>query len=157
MTPSIKIIRYPYEEPYHLNLVMDATNGRLRGRLEFYCNASDLLELAKELEVFPRHASAVYLWELGSEKDEDRFAHYFRFRLFTTDSVGHCAIQLRLNNNRNLPEREISEFCIEVEPSELKKFGEPVRKFSKLEHEVLYWEPSGGDLFMTQKEAEQLL
>jgi hypothetical protein len=69
---------------------MEATNGRLRGKLEFYCNASDLVELADELEAFPRHATAEYLWELASERVEDRFAHYFRFRLFTTDSVGHC-------------------------------------------------------------------
>jgi hypothetical protein len=155
MNPSIKITRYPYEEPHHLNLVIEATNGRLRGQLEVYINAKDLLELADELEAFPRHASAVYLWELGSEKPEDRFAHYFRFRLFTTDSLGHCAIQLRFNNNRDLPDREISEFCIPAEPSELNRFGKLVRKFARLEHEVLYWEPSGGDLFMTQKEAEQ--
>ncbi len=133
---------------------MDATSGRLRGRLEFYCNASDLVELAEELEAFPRHASAVYLWELGTEKDEDRFAHYFRFRLFTTDSVANSAIQLRFNNNRELPEREISEFCIEAETSGINKLGKLVRKFSELKHEVLYWEPLGGDLFMTKKDAE---
>ena len=157
MTPSIKIIRYPYEEPHHLNLVIEATNGPFRGRLEFYCNASDLIELSNELEAFPRHASAVYLWELGSERVEDRFAHYFRFRLFTIDSVGHCAIQLRFNNNEELPDREIAEFCIEAEPSELVKFGNLVRKFSRLEHEVLFWEPSGGQLYKNKEEAEQLL
>ena len=157
MTPSIKIIRHPYEEPYHLNLVMEATNGCLQGRLEFYCNASELIELADELETFPRHSSAEFLWELGSERPEDRFAHYFRLRLFTTDSVGHCAVQLRFNNNKDLPDREISEFCIKVEPSELKQLGKLVRKFSKLEHEALYWEPSGGQLYKAKKDSEQPL
>jgi len=153
MTPSIKLIRFPYEEPYHLNLVIEATNDRHRGQLVFYINAGDLLDLAEELENFPRHASAVYLWELGSEKNEDRFAYYFRMRLFTTDSVGHCAIQFRFNNNKDLPERKISEFCITADPSELNKLGKLVRKYAKLEHEILYWEPGGGDLILTQKEA----
>jgi hypothetical protein len=157
MTHSIKIIRCPYEEPHHLNLVMEATNGRLRGKLEFYCNASDLVELADELEAFPRHATAVYLWELGSERVEDRFAHYFRFRLFTTDSVGHCAIQLRFNNNEDLPDREVSEFCIKADPSKLNQFGKLVRKFSIFDHEVLFWGPSGGQLYKDKKDAEQLL
>ncbi|WP_218951147.1 hypothetical protein [Desulfoluna butyratoxydans] len=155
MTPSIKIIRYPYEEPHHLNLVMEATKGHIQGRLEFYCNASDLIELANELEAFPRYSSAVYLWELGSERGEDRFAHYFRLRLFTTDSVDHCAIQLRFNNNEDLPDREVAEFCIEADHSELNHFGKLVRKFSKLEHEVLYWERSGGQIYKKNKEAEQ--
>lgn len=63
---SIMITRYPYEEPYHLNIEIEATNGRIKGLLNFYINASDLFELADELEVFPRHSSAVYLWELGT-------------------------------------------------------------------------------------------
>jgi hypothetical protein len=46
---------------------------------------------------------------IGSEKIEDKFKYYFHFRLFTTDSIGHCAIQLRFNNNEALPERELSE------------------------------------------------
>ena len=54
---------------------MEAKNGRIRGHLEFYINPEELIELADELEVFPRHASAVHLWELGSEKSEDRFAY----------------------------------------------------------------------------------
>jgi hypothetical protein len=155
MTPSIKITRYPYEEPYHLNLVMEATNGRIRGQIEFYINSEELIELADEFEVFPGHASAVHLWELGSEKSEDRFAYYFRFRLFTTDSVGYCAIQLRFNNNEDLPDREISEFCIPVEPSGLNRLGKLFREFAKLNHEVLYWEPNDGKLYATQNEAEQ--
>ena len=157
MTPFIKITRFPYEEPYILHILMEASSGTLGGQLEFYINANDLIVLADKLEVFPQHPGAVYLWKLGSEKPEDRFAYYFRFRVFTTDSVGHCAIQLRFNNNKGLPDREISEFCILVDPASLNHLGKLFREFGKLKHEVLYWEPNNGCLFSTQKDAEQAL
>jgi len=157
MKPCIKIIRQPYEEPYHLNLIIAASNGRQSGEFEFYINADNLVEIANELEQFPRHETHVYLFELGSEKPEDRFAYYFRFRLCTIDSVGHCAIHLRFNNNRDIPYREILEFCIPVEPLSLNRLGKLLRKFSHLKHEVLYWDAEEAKLWETLADAEHCL
>ena len=75
--PSIRITRYPYEEPYLIRLLIEASNGRVNGQLEFYTNPESLINLADELEVFPRFIPSEFLWELGSEKREDRFAFYF--------------------------------------------------------------------------------
>ena len=36
MNQSIKITRIPYEEPYHLNLIFEATNGSSVGQIEIY-------------------------------------------------------------------------------------------------------------------------
>lgn len=153
MAAAITIIRYPYEEPYHIHLVIIATNGPLQGRLEFYTDPSEILALADIFAVFPRHAEDVYLWELGSERREDRFAFYLRIRLFTVDSAGHCAIQLRFNNNKDLPQCEISEFCITSEPSDLNRLGLLLREFAKLDQEVLHWTGNNGRLFKTQEQA----
>jgi hypothetical protein len=38
MTPRIRITRIPYEEPYHLRLVMRASNGSQRTEIKFYVN-----------------------------------------------------------------------------------------------------------------------
>lgn len=147
MTPFIKITRFPYEEPYHINLLIEASNGRLNGQLEFYTNPESLIEAADELEVFPTAIPSEFLWKLGSEKPEDRFAFYFCFRLFTTDLAGHCAIQLRFNNNQTLPDREISDFCLVAEPNALLRLGKLLRQFAKLEDEVLFWSHTEGELF----------
>jgi hypothetical protein len=146
MRPYIRIVRQPYEEPYHVNLVLEASNGAQKNRLEFYDNAEALSRLASELEAFPRHNGQVILWELGSERPEDRFAFYFRFRVFVVDPVGHCAIQLRFNNNEELPDRELSEFCIRAEPAQLNRLAQLLKQFSKLRHEVLEWELDDGRL-----------
>ena len=154
--PSIKITRIPYEEPHHLNLVVEASSERLRGQIEIYVNANDLLNLADGiadgLEPIPRQNSDVYLWELGNERPENQSAFYFCLRVFTTNSLGRCAILLRFNNNDSLPHREISEFCIQVEPTGLDRLVKLFREFAKLRHEVLWWEPTGGKLYATREE-----
>lgn len=157
MTPYICITRYPYEEPYHLNLVMSVSNGSTSSALEFYLGADTLTEWADAYEKFPQHAQSVYLWELGSERAEDRFAYYLRMQLFTTDAWGHSALQIRLNNNQDLPYREIVDMCIRAEPAQINQLGALFRWFSRLKHQVLFWSPSEGQLFETIEQAEQCL
>ena len=142
MSRYIKIRRVPYEEPHHLELWFEASNGTLTGGIQLYVNATDLFDIAKALMVFPRHASDVFLYEIGSERPEDRWGHYFRLRAFTTDGVGHCAIQVRLNNNEALPGRSIAEFCIFAEASEICVLGKKFLAFADLQDELLEWSPT---------------
>ena len=139
MSYHIKIERIPYEEPYHIQLLWDVSNGSVSSRFEYYANADSLKELAENLEVFPRHKDHVFLYEVGSESPEDRFAYYFRFRVSTTDAKGSSAIQVRFSNNRDLPYREIVEFCIQTEPAAINRLGKLFQKFSELKHDYLVW------------------
>jgi hypothetical protein len=149
----IRITRTPYEEPYHVHLLIEASNGKQQAQLEFYENADALSKLAKNLDAFPRYKDHVVLWDLGSERPEDRFAYYFRFRVFAVDLVGHCAIQLRFNNNQDLPDREIAEFCIRADPAQLDRLARLLSHFSHLKHEVLDWGLDEGRLLESRDEA----
>lgn len=144
--PHIKITRHEYEEPYHVNLVFEAANDTQSTTLEYYCNATDLSDIAEHLEVFPRHNADVFLYEFGSERKEDQHAYYFRMRVFLTDGTGNCAIQIRTNNNEELPGSEISEFCIAAEPSQVNRLGQLFRTYSKLDHKILEWSVKDGQL-----------
>jgi hypothetical protein len=155
MTQYIRLIRYPYEEPYHLHLSMTASNGRVRGRLEFYLGAQELMRWAEGMETFPLHARSVLLWELGSERPEDRWSCYFRLRVFTVDAQGHSAIQFRFNNNAELPDREITEFCIRTDPAAINRLGQLCRVFADMRHEVLEWSPASERLFESIEDPEQ--
>ncbi|WP_159967199.1 hypothetical protein [Pseudomonas sp. 9Ag] len=146
MKPHLRIVRHPYEEPDHLNLVVSASNGNLSARFEYYENARAMHEWASVLEQFPRHSSDIFLHEIGSETPEDRTAYYFRLRVFNTNSAGGCAIQLRFNNNQSLPDREIFDFCIRAEPSQINRLGKLLRTFAELRHEVLEWNVTEGEL-----------
>ncbi len=145
-SPFIRITRHPYEEPYHLNLVVEASNGRQQGELEIYANAKDLVEVAKDLRGFPSGRNEAIQWELGSEQPEHRFAFYYRFRVFQVAPTGRCAVELRFNNNQDPPGREILEFSIEAEPADLDRLAELLRRFSQLEHRVLEWTVTDGQL-----------
>jgi hypothetical protein len=144
MDSYLRITRHPYEEPYHLLLQWEVSNGNHATKFEIYVNASALSDLADGLEAFPRHATDVFLFEVGSERPEDRWAYYFRFRAFTTDGLGHTAVQLRFNNNQELPERAIAEFCISAEPARLNHLGRLFRQFAALQDDRLEWAPIEG-------------
>jgi hypothetical protein len=141
----ILITRHAYEEPHHLNLVWDVSNGRQRASIEIYLNAADLITLAEALEVFPPHSTDVFLFERGSERSEERWDYYFRLRAFTTNSVG-AALHFRFNNNAELPERCIAEFAIEVDSAQLNRLGALLRRFGELRHSELHWTPESGEL-----------
>src|SRR5215469_865371 len=97
---GIKITRFPYEEPYHLRLFIEASNGKLNGSLEYYCSARDLNTLGNQLLGFPGKKNEKIVYKLGSEKPEDNFAFLFCLQVISLDTSGHSAIWLRLNNNR---------------------------------------------------------
>lgn len=144
--PFLRITRHPYEEPHLLNLFVAASNGRQRGELEIYANAEDLTAFASGLRGFPKKSGDPVLWELGSERPEDRFAFSFRLRAFQARPGGLCAIEVRLCNNRKPPGREVSEFSIEAFPADLDRLADLLERFARLEHRVLEWRVADGEL-----------
>ncbi len=144
--PFLRITRHPYEEPHHVNLVVAASNGRQQGEIEIYTNAEDLGVFARELREFPKRKSDTVRWELGSERPEDRFAFYFRLRVFQVAANGRCAIEFRFSNNQEPPRREVVEFSIEALPADLDRLAGLLREFSRLQHSVLEWTVDRGEL-----------
>jgi hypothetical protein len=148
MKNLIEIERIPYEEPNCINLIVKASNNYSASQLEIYDNADALLKCAEALENFPRHSTDSFLWELGSERPEDNFAFYFRFRLFMLDPAGHGCIQIRFNNNGGFPDRAISEFCITCEAAGISKLGKLFKEFSKLKSRKLTWDGIDGEIIV---------
>jgi hypothetical protein len=146
MSYFIRIERSPYEEPFHLQLLLEVSNGRQTASLEIYLSIDSLRELADALEVFPRHVNDVHVLEIGTEDPRERWAYYLLIRAFVTNGLGHCALMFRLNNNRDLPYRELAEFCIEAEPANINQLGRLLRTFTKLQHTSLYWSANDSTL-----------
>ncbi len=81
MKPFLRITRHPYEEPDNLNLVVVADKGQIQADLAVYVGAEDLAVVAKSLCRLPPRSAQEFLWEIGSEDPEDRWADYYRFRV----------------------------------------------------------------------------
>jgi hypothetical protein len=146
MNAFIQITRFPYEEPYHLQLLVRASNGHQQGELEIYCNADDLVAFSRELSGFPREKNNSALWELGSEDPKARFAFYFGIRAVRLSAGGRCAIELRFCNNLEPPLRALTEFSIEALPADIDRLAGLLEHFSRLSHTVLDWRVTDGAL-----------
>ena len=101
MKPQITVKRFPYEEPFHLQLEFFVTNGCFSGNTDIYCNANDLNEIGRALRFFPKRIDDEYRYEYGSEEPDSY--NYFLLRVYTFDSVGHSAVQFSINNNCTEP------------------------------------------------------
>ncbi|QOV89915.1 hypothetical protein [Humisphaera borealis] len=143
---GIELSRTPYEEPYHLCLLIRASNGRLRGELEYYCNASDIQELGSQLRRYSGDREKEIVYELGSEKPEDRFAFFLSLRVKAINLRGHCCVSVRLNNNDSRPDREITEFSIPAEVADVNRLGDLLTGFGQLRHRRLIWHVTTGEL-----------
>jgi hypothetical protein len=150
--PGIRITRESYEEPYHLCLYLEASNGRIHGALEYYCHVEDVQTLGVQLANFTgsRHHEVVYEW--GSEKPADNFAGFLRLRVKPLDSSGHCAVHVRLNNNAEPPRGELVEFSIRANVAEINRLGSLLTGFGRLQHLALEWHVQDGRLIETLEE-----
>ena len=155
MKPYLHLRCLSHEGPGEIQLVMSASNGRTSGCIEFYSHSEELVKWSEHLEQFPRHATDVFLTELGSERPEDRWSCYFRVRAFLADSVGHSALHFRFSNNRDLPHRELSEFCIQTEAASINRLGTAIRSFASLGHQLLVWTPTECELLESASHYDQ--
>lgn len=172
MSSFIQITRHLYEEPYHLNLVIIASNGFSSGSLEFYLNSDNLAELGRGLSKVLDHNKArasfykKSVFEKGSERPEDNHSWYFRLRAFAVYRGQTAAIQLRMNNNQNFSSYErryseglplnhqymqgqlhqLTDFSILTDLYKVRELGKAFTQFSKLKEQRLFWTPEEGGL-----------
>jgi hypothetical protein len=144
--PAIRVERIPYEEPHEVHLRYSVSNGRQSWCFEYYDEAKVLEVFGEALSGFPRHPQEVFLHEVGSERLEDRWAYYFRFRAFVVTGTGQCALQFRFNNNEPMPDNEQFEFCIRALPGQLDRLGSLYRDFAQLQYKSLEWSLDDGFL-----------
>lgn len=147
MKPQVIVRRYAYEEPYQLHLEFVVSNGGFRGAADIYCGVEELKEMGRALRRFPAKVGDEYRFEYGSEKPEDRFYRYFLMRAYTTDAVGHCAIQFVINLNSVEPNEGACRFSLRAEAASINRLGVLFEKFSELRHLEFRWSPDEAQLF----------
>ena len=154
MEPFIIVRRDPYEEPYHTHLEFVASNGTIGGSTDIYCAVEDLKEIGTALQHFPARIGDEYRYEYGSEDPENPFHRYFMLRAYTTDSVGHCAIQFAMNQNSAEPGEGLSRFSITAEAASVKGLGKLFEEFSELRHLEFRWSRNETELFEDYQSSE---
>jgi hypothetical protein len=151
--PFLIVRRHPYEEPHHTQLEFIVTNGTFSGATDIYCNVHDLASIGRALRAFPSHIGDQFVYEYGSEDPSANFYRHFIMRAYTTDAVGHCALQFAMNLNEAEPYEGVVRFSIEAEPSAISQLGELFTQFAELRHLELRWPSRDGGLYATHQPA----
>ena len=147
MKPLLKLTRIPYEEPYHIELLVEASDGHQHASITYYTNAKDLPKLGDALIQFPFADSGEHIYEIGTEDPAARFAYHLYFRFFLIGSAGDSGIEIRFSNNEeDASAREIAEFTIPCEVAGINHLGNLLKDFGRLQHRVLEWDGSEGRL-----------
>jgi hypothetical protein len=145
----IVIRRHPYEEPYLINLEWFITNGIFTGSIGLFCNVEDIRKIGEVLTRFPTRPGDEYIYEYGSEESKSNC--YFALRAYTTDKVGHCALQFILDNYRDEPGEGKCQFSIRADAGSIQGLGKMLVRFADLQHLQLEWTPLSGSLHETHK------
>lgn len=138
-SPSLIVKRFPYEEPYHVQIGLFASNGNFSASSDFYCNVDDLSEIGSALSSFPKNVGDEYVYEYGSEDPAAKFYRYIKLRAYTVGNVGKCAIQIVVNTNEEEPGEGRSIFSIPADPASINRLGELFSAFSRLQHLEFRW------------------
>ncbi|HEX4809576.1 MAG TPA: hypothetical protein VH325_11640 [Bryobacteraceae bacterium] len=139
--------RYPYEEPFHMQLEFSVSNGLFSGTTDIYCNVGDLKEIGNRLKSFPTRLGDEFRYEYGSEDPARRHYRYFLLRAYTIDNAGHCALQVKMNNNTREPHEGTCTLSIKAEAAALNRLGSLFLTFSQLEHLEFHWNLEDQELF----------
>lgn len=147
MKSLLVVRRYLYEEPHHTQLELVVSNGNFSGSTDIYCSVDDLSEIGKALRYFPAKVGDEYRYEYGSENPKERCYRYFLLRAYTTDSVGHCAIQFVINQNTVEPYEGVCRFSIVADAAAINRLGLLFEKFSELQNLEFKWTPDESEQF----------
>lgn len=139
MKKSLHLIRIPYEEPYHLNLLIRVSNDDHSAELEFYTSNESLLKFAEDLENFPMDNQQEVIWELGSENPEDKFGFFFRIHA-TLNTSNDVSINIRLCDNSDIIHPICSNLILSCNVEELNNLGRLLNHFSVLGEMKLQWQ-----------------
>jgi hypothetical protein len=145
--PFVIVRRYPYEEPDLTQLEWTVSNGAFVGTTDLYCDVDEIRTLGASLKQFPSRVGDEYRFEYGTDNPTHKCYRHFLLRAYTTDGVGHCALQFVINLNQSEPKEGRAMFSIESEPAAINRLGDLLGRFSQLSHLELYWNLTAGQLF----------
>ena len=112
-----------YSDEHLIELRVSASNGLFAGQADVYANSEAPAQFAVALRGFPKGASDIREFELGS-REVGYAGGGAGFRFYCLDSVGHAAAEVRLRSDTNAKGgmNDVAVFHIAVAPAALDTF-----------------------------------
>ena len=118
--PYIEIKRIWTDSDEMLQLEVTASNGEQISNQDFYVYPDDLTNFGSQLQNFPKSQADVVSLEYG---EDPNFYCYFLLRAIILDSVGHAAIEIKIDNRLEPPAKASSNFFMPSEVATVNEFG----------------------------------
>jgi hypothetical protein len=118
--PYIEIKRIWTDSDEMLQLEVTASNDEQVSHQDFYVYPDELTDFGEQLQAFPKSQTDVVSLEYG---EDPKFYCYFLLRAIILDSVGHAAIEIKIDNRLEPPVKASSNFFMPSEVASINSFG----------------------------------
>lgn len=119
-----------------------AISNDWQSSLKFWGNADLFKDFGNQLKSFPNKTKKNITFELGAELTgkKPEWDYYLLMRAYYYDEVGHIAIEIAINNNKQNPDLQNARFNIFSEPEQTSKLGKLLSEWNPATQSELVWE-----------------
>lgn len=130
MHPAITITSV-WEDDDLFEVAIRACNNKFCGEACCYTTRDDIRKLSEAIDRFPKSTADEVRFSTHSS---DNFSH-FSFHFLCTDGLGHVVVRVKVADiviySNALPDNNIAEFDLVVEPAAIDTFSSELSKLSK--------------------------
>lgn len=146
LKPILIVRRHPYEEPFHTEFEVIASDGGFAGRVRFFTPADTFITIASGLIAFCDDPTSEFIYR------SDGRGSAFRLICRSTNRTGNCALEIDMRTDAAHPFEGSCLLTLHSDIGAILKLGVRLREFGRLTHEELHWLPNGdGRMFEKQQ------
>lgn len=124
-------------EDDEISFHIDLTNGINSTCIDFYGYTDEFMNFAEGLCFFPKNIDSEIKYELGEQGGI--WAYYILLRVFCYEPNGHCAIHIKVDNNKEEPYKTQCEFYILTLPASINKLGQKLKNWNPINENEFEW------------------
>jgi hypothetical protein len=120
-----------------INYQLSLSNGTTSTAISFYHDIDFFKKFAQDLINFPKTIDDSVLMEIG--KDNLKWAYWIRIRIYCYEPAGRTAIEIKINNNEEVPQTNKCEFFINTVPASINNFGQMLMNWNPEVSNKISW------------------
>ncbi|QHL87332.1 hypothetical protein GU926_07750 [Nibribacter ruber] len=114
------------------------SNGQIRTELDFYDSIDTFQGFGEKLSDFPRKITDPITFQVG--EDDIEWAFFLNLKVYCYEPDGKSALRVIIDNHRDEPYLEKSEFSIRTLPSSLNRLGQGLKNWNPRIDSEFNWE-----------------
>ncbi len=127
-----------YVDDEEVKFRVSANSKSASSSIEIFGYIDTFMEFGSQLSKFPSSSKDEVKYELGHEVEN--WAYYLLLRVFCYKPTGATAIEVRMNNKKEVPELVKSTFYLLSIPASINRLGQSLENWNFEKNPVFKWE-----------------